>query len=61
MLYLLWSLAYGKAAGPNPWDTIGLEWMTSSPPPTHNFQETPIVTADTMEFHIHEEKTVGYR
>ena len=42
--YLLWSLRYAKAAGPNPWGVTGLEWQTASPPPPHNFAETPIVT-----------------
>jgi len=42
--YLLWSLRYGKKAGPNPWHASGLEWQTSSPPPTTNFAITPIVT-----------------
>jgi cytochrome c oxidase subunit 1 len=41
--YLLWSLRYGAAAGPNPWDARGLEWQTSSPPPEHNFVRPPVV------------------
>jgi cytochrome c oxidase subunit 1 len=41
--YLLWSLRYGAAAGPNPWDARGLEWQTSSPPPEHNFIRAPVV------------------
>lgn len=44
LVYLIWSLRYAKDAGPNPWDARGLEWMTPSPPPTHNFHEVPIVT-----------------
>ncbi|MGR6034339.1 MAG: cytochrome c oxidase subunit I [Candidatus Nitrosoglobus sp.] len=43
LFYLLWSLRYGKIAGNNPWGATGLEWQTSSPPPKHNFEETPIV------------------
>jgi cytochrome c oxidase subunit 1 len=43
LFYLLWSLRYGKIAGNNPWGATGLEWQTSSPPPEHNFEETPIV------------------
>jgi cytochrome c oxidase subunit 1 len=42
--YLLWSLYKGEIAGPNPWNAKGLEWQTSSPPPTENFLKTPIVT-----------------
>jgi len=43
LIYLLWSLRGGKAAGPNPWGAPGLEWQTTSPPPPHNFEATPIV------------------
>ena len=42
--YLFWSLRYGPAAGPNPWDVTGLEWTVPSPPPKHNFARTPVVT-----------------
>jgi cytochrome c oxidase subunit 1 len=42
--YLLWSLRYGKDAGPNPFEAAGLEWTTSSPPPTDNFETIPIAT-----------------
>jgi cytochrome c oxidase subunit 1 len=44
LAYLLWSLKYGALAGPNPWDATGLEWTTPSPPPTYNFEVTPVVT-----------------
>ena len=44
MVYLMWSLRYGRVAGANPWGAVGLEWTTTSPPPTDNFAETPIVT-----------------
>ena len=37
LIYLIWSLWYGKVAGPNPWGATGLEWTTPSPPPTENF------------------------
>ena len=42
VLYLLWSLKYGKKAPPNPWDARGLEWQTSSPPPKENFLHPPV-------------------
>ena len=44
LIYLMWSLRYGRIAGSNPWGATGLEWPTTSPPPTENFAETPIVT-----------------
>jgi cytochrome c oxidase subunit I len=42
--YLFWSLKNGPIAGANPWRATGLEWQTTSPPPTFNFDRTPIVT-----------------
>jgi len=44
LIYFLWSLKFGRVAGPNPWRATGLEWQTSSPPPKDNFERTPIVT-----------------
>ncbi|MEO8270929.1 MAG: cytochrome c oxidase subunit I [Aureliella sp.] len=49
-VYLLWSLKYGPKAGDNPWHATGLEWKTSSPPPTHNFETTPIVTQSAYAY-----------
>src|SRR5205814_5214574 len=34
LFYLTWSLRYGKPAPKNPWCAAGLEWTTTSPPPT---------------------------
>jgi cytochrome c oxidase subunit I len=50
LIYLLWSLRYGLIAGPNPWHATGLEWQTSSPPPTDNFKETPVVTDEPYNY-----------
>jgi len=62
MIYFLWSLRYGEPAPPNPWNAVGLEWMTPSPPPTHNFDETPIVTWEAYDYEHQpqEEVTVGH-
>jgi cytochrome c oxidase subunit I len=56
MAYLIWSIRYGKAAGDNPWDATGLEWQTPSPPPTENFEETPIVTWEAYDYCKKEKK-----
>ncbi|HEY1718324.1 MAG TPA: cytochrome c oxidase subunit I [Verrucomicrobiae bacterium] len=50
LIYFLWSLFYGKKAGANPWRATGLEWKTSSPPPKHNFEETPVVTEGAYNY-----------
>jgi cytochrome c oxidase subunit 1 len=50
LIYLLWSARYGPPAGPNPWGAKGLEWLTPSPPPTHNFEETPVVTEEAYAY-----------
>ena len=42
--YLPWSLFKGERASDNPWGVTGLEWETTSPPPTFNFHTDPIVT-----------------
>jgi cytochrome c oxidase subunit 1 len=55
MVYLAWSMRYGPAAGPNPWPATGLEWQTSSPPPTDNFAVTPVVTEEPYQFKPQEE------
>ncbi len=49
-VYLVHSLLFGKKAGDNPWMLPGLEWRTSSPPPTENFEKMPVVTWEAYEF-----------
>src|SRR5882724_10997986 len=58
LIYLVWSMRYGKIASANPWNLPGLEWQTASPPPTENFLTTPIVTHEAYEFASPEHKEV---
>jgi cytochrome c oxidase subunit 1 len=50
MMYFLWSMRYGKPAPDNPWNAAGLEWKTTSPPTTFNFEEEPIVTWEAYNY-----------
>jgi cytochrome c oxidase subunit I len=50
MVYLTWSMRYGKVASKNPWPATGLEWTTDSPPLTENFHETPVVDWEPYDF-----------
>ena len=59
LIYLIWSMRYGKTASANPWGSTGLEWDTPSPPPTENFAVTPIVTGDPYQYSPEEIEVVG--
>ncbi len=62
LIYFTWSMRYGPRASENPWGAFGLEWMTSSPPPTENFKETPVVTWEAYEFRPrHEAEVIDIR
>ncbi|HLJ78859.1 MAG TPA: cytochrome c oxidase subunit I [Acidobacteriaceae bacterium] len=50
ILYFLWSLKYGKIAGPNPWRAPGLEWAIQSPPLVENFEQIPVVDFEAYDF-----------
>ncbi|HLK20177.1 MAG TPA: cytochrome c oxidase subunit I [Bryobacteraceae bacterium] len=52
-IYFMWSLKYGEPAGDNPYKATGLEWKTSSPPPTYNFETPPIVTEEAYAYAGH--------
>jgi cytochrome c oxidase subunit I len=52
-IYFIWSYKYGAPAGPNPWGAKGLEWETTSPPPLHNFDVTPVVTEEAYDYEGH--------
>ena len=50
VLYLIWSMRYGPKSEANHWGAVGLEWQTSSPPPTENFDHTPVVTSEPYDY-----------
>ena len=50
LVYFIWSMRYGPVAEANPWGAKGLEWQTSSPPPTENFTKMPVVTEEAYAY-----------
>ena len=58
LVYFIWSMRYGPAAGPNPWGAKGLEWQTSSPPPTENFEQAPTVSEEAYAYGVQEARVV---
>jgi len=48
--YLGWSLFKGRQAPANPYGARGLEWETTSPPPTENFLIAPVVTQEAYAY-----------
>jgi cytochrome c oxidase subunit 1 len=59
LIYLIGSLKYGRIAGANPWGASGLEWQTPSPPPTFNFDQTPLVDYDAYDYTRVEEARIA--
>jgi len=50
LVYLVYSLFAGERSPADPWGSRGLEWEIPSPPPTANFEVTPIVTHGTHQY-----------
>jgi cytochrome c oxidase subunit 1 len=48
--YLLASLRKPMDAPDNPWGGTTLEWKTSSPPITHNFEEQPVLEHEPYDY-----------
>jgi cytochrome c oxidase subunit 1 len=49
-IYLIYALMRGEIAGDNPWDSRGIEWLTTSPPDKHNFPKPIVVTQDPHSY-----------
>jgi cytochrome c oxidase subunit 1 len=50
LTYLAHALIWGPASGDNPWHSASYEWLTRSPPPTHNFEEAPVFVTDPYDY-----------
>ena len=47
---LLFSAFKGKKASKNPWNATTLEWQLESPPPEHNFAQTPRIVGSPYHY-----------
>ena len=54
LIYLVIALIWGKKAAENQWGSKGFEWLTPSPPPTNNFDGTPVYTQIPHDYRTHE-------
>ena len=61
MAYFTWSLRYAPLAGDNPWGATGLEWQTTSPPPTENFPVIPTVVTEPYDYETNPDQTITVR
>jgi cytochrome c oxidase subunit I len=53
-IYLVIALGWGPRCERNPWRSKGFEWLTDSPPPTHNFDVIPTITQEPHDYRSHE-------
>jgi cytochrome c oxidase subunit I len=47
---IIWSWLYGEKAGDNPWRSLTLEWMTTSPPAIENFEGIPVLATGPYDY-----------
>lgn len=59
MVNLLASFKQGVKAPANPWGARTLEWSIPSPPITHNFHKTPVVTEGPYDFPVEGQSVPG--
>ena len=59
LLNLVLALRFGAKAGGNPWYSRSYEWLTPSPPPTHNFPDALEVTRGPYDYHLADEGLVA--
>ena len=56
-LVLAYGLVAGRRATKNPWRSNGYEWLTESPPPTHNFVGPQPTYSEEPHLYVKPEKT----
>jgi cytochrome c oxidase subunit 1 len=55
-LNAIYSWQKGELAGNNPWESLTLEWTTSSPPIIENWEVLPVVTHGPYDYgHNHDQ------
>ena len=54
VVYLGIALRWGQRSEANPWGSKGFEWLTDSPPSTHNFEQIPQITQMPHDYRTHE-------
>jgi len=58
MVYMVWSMRYGKIASANPWAAKGQEWETIAPMAAENFPRQPVVEEEA--YHYAPDLVVGH-
>jgi cytochrome c oxidase subunit 1 len=58
LFYFAWSYRSGPLAGANPFSAKGLEWLAASPPPTHNFDQTPLAPERVYDYDPNEPRAL---
>jgi cytochrome c oxidase subunit 1 len=54
LVYLAVALVRGPVASRNPWGSRSYEWLSPTPPPTHNFIEQPVFERGPYDYHLPE-------
>ncbi len=50
LINAIYSWMAGPQAGDNPWESLTLEWTTTSPPPVENFETEPVLTHGPYDY-----------